>query len=216
LIMKSYGLLIAATSLGLTLGGTHVSAAPTTAPPVAQISTNQLSPVELAVAHSLEAAKPFMVRRADGTMSFDATAAVRAGVNMGHVAELASGISAANRDIAAHPSVVGADSATVQQEFAACAGRNRYISHWYGPELWLNSCNARTIVGLLAGGASIGSITGAIVALTGIGIPATALIALAVGMIGLGAAAISFCNRDSTGVKIYKPIVGSLFFCTRQ
>jgi hypothetical protein len=168
------------------------------------------------VTRSLDAVRPYLSRHTDGTLSLDAVAAVRAGASRGHVSEFSRGISAANKDILAHPRLAGADGSAVQREVAACVGSNRFIGHWYGPELWLNSCNAKTIVALLAGGASIGTIVGAIVALTGVGIPVTALISLAVGMIGLGAAAITFCNRDGTGVKIYKLPVGSLFFCTRQ
>jgi len=166
---------------------------------VAQVAQgNQARSVEL-LGRQVMLAKQAMSLGADGHINFDAGQAVAVGADPIFVRGFAAGVS----------------SPTIAASLAACGGVNRYISHWWGPEGWFDSCVSDNLSILLTGGAALSTVIGAILVLSGLGAPAGAIVVLATGLLGLGSVAVRWCNREGTGIKAFKPVVGP-FICTTQ
>ncbi|MGL5864884.1 MAG: hypothetical protein ACRCYX_03285 [Dermatophilaceae bacterium] len=179
------------------------AASPSEPEPITEFAT--VSAERNAVSRDVERLSRHLQTSESGVVSLDSSAALRAGVSKQRVDEFAKGLALANAEILANPRLA-----------TACRGVNRYVSHWYGPELRLDSCNANSFRILLQGGAALSTIAAAILALSGLGLPAGAAVALAGGMIALGSVAFSWCNRDNRGVRVYKLAYIGPFYCTQQ
>lgn len=193
-------LVLVLTATMVTVAGVTASASPI--PGVrheAQVDqVSQVRSVEW-LSRQVTLARKAMSFDAKGHVSFDTQRAVAVGADPTFV-----------RDFG-----VGVNSPVVAPSLTPCGGVNRYISHWWGPEGWLDSCVSNSLGILLTGGAALSTIVGAILVLSGVGAPAGAIVALASGFMGLGAVTVRWCNRDGTGIKAYKPLVGP-FVCFTQ
>ena len=190
-------LVLVLTAAMVTVAGITASASP--GPGVSQVAqVNQARSVEW-LSGKVRLAKQAMSLDADGQINFDPKRAVAVGADPTFV-----------RDFA-----VGVNSPTIAASLAVCGGVNRYISHWWGPEGWFDSCVSDNLSILLTGGAALSTVVGAILVLSEVGAPASAIVVLATGLLGLGSVAVRWCKREGTGIKAFKPVVGP-FICTTQ
>lgn len=83
---------------------------------------------------------------------------------------------------------------------ATCIGAKGSVRYLTYVKTWMNSCDARGIVALMAGGAGLATLTGGLAAITGIGLPYTALAVIAAGLLGVGSAAVQWCSRYARGM----------------
>lgn len=128
------------------------------------------------------------------TVSLDAKRALAAGVDATLVADFQKGLVAGR----AGQGTQQIENSTTAA--ASCNGLRGARQKFLYYEAWMNSCGATTIRALLQAGAALGTLTGAIAAATGVGLPYTVAAAIAVALFGFGLAAVTYCSRYNRGM----------------
>lgn len=95
-------------------------------------------------------------------------------------------------------------SARAQYVLRACRGANAFTGmYWFGPQLALNSCSTNALVNGLTIAAAGGGTYAAAAALTGVGLPAGAVVGVVSGLLGVGVGILSWCRDASSIGAIY-------------
>lgn len=161
---------------------------------------------------SLDAASYGALTRAtslrDGIPTFDSASANLAGVPAEFVDEYTRGFTLAGGTVlgpAARIAMTPEENASVATTMASqyCNGRSQYWSDFWGHHWEITTCQANALAAVLAAGSVTEATIAGIAALTGVGIPVTALAIALSGVLGVGAAGIQLCNANNTGVTVH-------------
>jgi hypothetical protein len=125
--------------------------------------------------------------------TFDAAAAVAAGVPVGPVIEYSAGILAFRGTVAGlaetdHASAVSLARTIVEQAPASCVGRSGYTGWWpaTGHQTALNSCQTAQLIAVAGTAIAGGSLYALVATLTAVGLPAGVTVAVATAIVALG------------------------------
>lgn len=165
-------------------------------------SSTTAVPVPAAMVAEARAAVDAITRFGGSPATFDAAAAMAAGVPRAIVEGIQAG---------AQPQTIAA--------VARCVGRNgiRYYSSWWQGRVtvyMLNSCNANAIAGLLTAGSGVAALVSVLIAAGIVTAPGAVATAIASAIMAVGAGAIIFCTRNGTGLEVHKAYYG--VWCTNQ
>jgi len=189
---------------GMAFAAPAEAAAPTTYTPTAAQRAQAIEAVS-----QVEKFDNALSLDAAGNVHFNATEALADGGNATVVAEVARGVAAVGGV------VVGASVpmvAMTSNGVTHCYGSQSYSTQWFGHQLKVNTCTANKILSALAAGAAIATIAAIVLAATGVGGTAAAIVA---GFLALGAAAVGYCSADRDAAILDSSWAGG-FWCANQ
>ncbi|UAJ81764.1 hypothetical protein IT072_20680 (plasmid) [Leifsonia sp. ZF2019] len=141
------------------------------------------------------------------TRTFDYSAAINAGSDQAFARDFAEGVVLAGGTAQGIVVALTADqaraAATFQRDVRGCAGRDRFWQDKWGMHLEIDTCKVNRIIALwTAGSLGVAGLAG-ILGATGVAAPVALLAVIASAMLGLGAAAVSYCNAAGRGETLH-------------
>jgi len=188
------------------LCGSVLVASPATAAPASESSTSTLSSETFVTLQSAIDVK---------TGTFDGAEAAAAGVPAPIVDDFATGWAAGGNPVTG-ASVNVDELAAVRAatpEIRACSGRNRWDYTGIQLNVYINSCNSDTLIGLLTTGTGIATIAAALTAITGLGVVAAGAVA---GVLGAVTGVLTTCAARGRGIVIHNIPPGPVVWCNGQ
>lgn len=146
-----------------------------------------------------------------GVPTFYYSRAVSEGASLSDVEQFAAGVRAAGSGKVVGGPVAPATRSLQAAQVAGCGGVTKVTSNWAGHTVYMNSCDANTLVGIMTGGGGVAGGIGYIFAATGFAIPLVVFGAVAAVFAGWVAAS----NNRNQGVEVHEPYIG-LMYVTSQ
>lgn len=146
---------------------------------------------------------------------FDGDGPRRAGVSEELINDFATGWSSAGRSVsgAAVDTALVERARTAQASVRTCVGKNRLDYTGIQINLYLNSCKAASVLGLVNSGAGIAVIAAAVTAATGVGALAAGVIA---GVLGVSAGVLTSCTARGRGIAAHNIPPSAVMWCNNQ